>query len=275
MTTVDSHMHVWRAAEGPTPGVQTLVPPQTDVPIEQARAVLIANDVERAVLVQPVFRGEDSSYVAECARAEPARFAAVCVVDPRKADASHRLEHWVGRGCRGLRLRPSLPDEEPTFGAPSTFHLWEAAARLDVIVSVLCRPPHLKTIGELAELFAGVKIVIDHLGYPDPASGVDAPPFQDLLAMARYRNIFVKLSGFYHFSDEPFPYATCWPLVRAVFDRFGPQRLLWGSDFPHCMVRGRYTASLRVIEQALPEQGEIDRQWIMGSTAESLYWPFG
>jgi predicted TIM-barrel fold metal-dependent hydrolase len=272
MTVIDSHMHVWRAAEGSTPGVTTLVPPQTDVPISAALAEMAAHGVDCAVLVQPVFRGEDNNYAAGCARAEPERFAAVCVVDPRKADAPVRLEYWVGRGCRGLRLRPALADEGAVFGAPSTFGLWEAAARLGVVVSVLCRPRHLKTIGELASRFPGVKIVVDHLGHPDVAAGVDALLFRDLLALARYPNIFVKLSGFYHFSAEPFPYAACWPLVREVLDQFGPRRLLWGSDFPHCTVRGGYENSLRVIDEALAELSTQDRQSIFGGTAQSLYW---
>jgi L-fuconolactonase len=95
---VDSHLHVWRAAESDTNALRTIVPPQTDVPIEFARETMDEHAVERAVLVQPVFRGEDNSYVADCAQAEPRRFAAVCVVDPRIPGAESRLDYWVGRG---------------------------------------------------------------------------------------------------------------------------------------------------------------------------------
>ena len=81
--------------------------------VEAARAVLDEHEVDRAVLVQPVFRGEDNNYVADCARAEPVRFAAVCVVDPRSPGADERLTRWVERrlsrpaaapaDCRGSR----------------------------------------------------------------------------------------------------------------------------------------------------------------------------
>jgi predicted TIM-barrel fold metal-dependent hydrolase len=265
-------MHVWRAASGATPNVTTLVPPQSDVPIESAEKVLKDNGIDRAVLVQPVFRGEDNSYVADCARAEPERFAAVCVVDPRAQGAEGRLEHWHSQGCRGLRLRPRLAEEEAVFGDPCTYALWQAAERLNVVVSVLCGPSHLAVLDTLAERFSAVSIVVDHMGHPNPKAGADGAAFQSLLALARRDNVFVKLSGFYHFSDEAFPYSQCWPSIVAAFEHFGPQRLLWGSDFPHATVTCGYAQSLEVLDQALPTCPSANRDTILGGNALRLYW---
>jgi predicted TIM-barrel fold metal-dependent hydrolase len=273
MTRIDSHVHVWRAAVGPTPSVQTLVPPQTDVPIEGLRAVMAANRVERAVLVQPVFCGEDNAYVAACARAEPDRFAAVCVVDPRIAGAADRLAHWVEQGCRGLRLRPRLADEEAVFGDPATFSLWEAAGRFGVVVSVLCGPSHLQRLATLAERFPNVPIVIDHLGHPDVAAGIDDPRFRELLVLARFPSVFVKLSGFYHFAGSEFPYADCWPLVTGLYETFGPRQLLWGSDYPHVGVACGYARALELPAAALNDWSVADRERVMGGNARRLYWP--
>ncbi len=265
--------HVWRSAAGATPAVQTLVPPQTDVPIEALRAVMAEHDVERAVLVQPVFRGEDNSYVAACARAEPDRFAAVCVVDPRLAGAEERLARWVEQGCRGLRLRPRLADEEAVFGDPATFPLWEAAGRLSVVVSVLCGPAHLEKLAALAERFSQVPIVVDHLGHPDPAAGVDDLRFRELLALARLPQVFVKLSGYYHFAGSAFPYADCWPLLAALFETFGPRRLVWGSDYPHVGVSCGYDRALELPAVALDGWNVADRERVMDGNARELYWP--
>jgi predicted TIM-barrel fold metal-dependent hydrolase len=263
---------VWRAAEGATPGVTTLVPPQTDVPIERAGATLKSHGIARAVLVQPVFRGEDNDYVAGCARNEPDRFAAVCVVDPRATGADERLESWVARGCRGLRLRPRIAGEAAVFGNRSTFPLWEAAERLGVVVSVLCGVEHIPTIGQLAERFPRVPIVIDHLAHPDTAAGVRDAGFQYLLALARHDRVFVKVSGFYHFTNTPYPFCDCWELIRAVYDRFGPTRLIWGSDFPHVEVQCGYGQSIAVVEQALRACSAQDLERILGLNALELYW---
>ncbi len=271
MQSVDAHLHVWRAAGGATPLVQTMVPPQADVPVELVRETMVEHAVDRAVLVQPVFRGEDNRYLADCVRAEPDKFAAVCVVDARIDGAERRLDGWVKQGCRGLRLRPRIAAEGAIFGDPKTYPLWDAAERLGVVVSLLASPEHAPTIGRLSERFAGVPIVIDHLGHPRPSSA--AADLRPLLDLARHSQIYVKLSGFHHFSRERFPYSDCWPLVRAAYEHFGPERLIWGSDFPHVLLAGGYARSLLVLDQALAEWNARERQAVMGFNALRLYWP--
>ena len=98
---VDAHAHVWKADPTyPNPSA-TIMSPTSDVPVDILRHYMDEHGVGRAVLVQPMYPGEDNSLVADAARAEPERFAAVAVVDPRKPDL---LEYCVReRGCRGLR----------------------------------------------------------------------------------------------------------------------------------------------------------------------------
>ena len=195
------------------------------------------------------------------------RFAAVCVVDPRVPGGDERLAIWAARGCRGLRLRPRLPGEERIFGDPASDPLWAAAERLGIVVSLLAGPQHLQTIGRLAGRFAGTSIVVDHLAHPDPTEGAAGVGFRRLLALAAHPRVFVKLSGFHHFSREPFPFADCWPLVQAVYEHFGPGRLIWGSDFPHVARGGGYGENLRLVEKAIAHWPAAAREAAMGSNA--------
>jgi predicted TIM-barrel fold metal-dependent hydrolase len=273
---VDAHLHVWRALsdEAPRSGLATIVGPHEDVPVERAMGVMNEHGVDRAVLVQPVFRGEDNSYVAEAAACDPDRFAAVCVVDPREPGADDRLEEWVsGHGCRGLRLRPKLTGESEVFGLPSTFPLWDRARSLKVVVSVLADPAHLRTLDALAGRFPEVAIVVDHLAHPDVSAGAEGGGFRDMLGLARHARLSIKISGYYHFTEEPDPYTKCWPLIRAVFDAFGPDRLIWGSDFPHVERRGGYARALELVRSGLPFLTDDDRNLILGGNADRLYWP--
>jgi predicted TIM-barrel fold metal-dependent hydrolase len=272
LAIVDAHMHVWRAAEGETLGVDTIVPPQTDVPIKLASATLLEHHVERAVLVQPVFRYEDNAYVAACASAEPNRFASVCVVDPRVPAADRRLKYWAERGCRGLRLRPRISAESAIFGDPSTYPLWEAAARLKAVVSLLSSPEHAPVIDRLAARFPDVPIVLDHMGHPRVEEGVNGADFRALLHLAQHPQIFIKASGFYHFSREAFPFADCHEQIRAAFDCFGPERILWGSDFPHVVPSCGYATSLLMPQVAL-EWTAAETEAVMSTNALRLYWP--
>ena len=270
---VDAHTHVWQPVADAGSGVATIVSSQCAIAPELLGQYMDEHGVDRAVLVQPVYPGEDNSYAADAAAREPARFAAVCVVDPRKADAAETLRYWVSeRGCRGLRLRPRVPGEAEAFAAASTWPLWRAAEKLGVVVNVLAGMEHLATVGELAERFPGVPIVIDHLAHP-PLPGSVPDIAAPLLKLARYARVYVKLSGYYYFSREAYPYHDCRDIVRAAYDAFGPARLLWGSDFPHVLLKTGYGRMLRHVESNFDWLTVDERRIILGENALRLYWP--
>ena len=269
---VDAHTHLWRpVSQGANP-VRTIVGSESDISAELLRHYLDEHGVRRAVLVQPVYPGEDNSYVADVAAADPECFAAVCVVDPRQPDAAERLAYWCSkRGCRGLRLRPRLPGEAASFGHPSTFPLWEEVARLGAVVSVLCDFAQLPAVAQMAERFPTVPLVIDHLAHPSRPD--DLASLGPLLELKRFPRVHIKVSGFYYFSRAPYPYADCRDLLRAVYGSFGPARLIWGSDFPHVLLKASYGGALATVERLCPWITAAERELILGDNAASLYWP--
>lgn len=273
---VDAHLHIWRPApDYPTPG-QTHISPHADVPVELLAEYMAEHGVDRAVLVQPLFPGEDNSYVAACAAAEPDKYAAVCVVDPRKLGAADRLEYWAKeRGCKGLRLRPRISGESDIFGQPETYPLWERAAELDVVINILAGPEHLQTVSELAARFPNVDIILDHMAHPDPTGGVQSADFQALLALARYPHLSVKVTGYYYYSKQRYPYADCHALFQALYESFGAGRLIWGTDFPHVLLNTGYRRSLLLQERIYTFLSEAEYRQIMGENAAALYWPAG
>jgi predicted TIM-barrel fold metal-dependent hydrolase len=269
---VDAHTHVWQRTDALNPAVATIVSPQCDVPPDLLEQYLEEHGIDRAVLVQPVYPGEDNSYVADAARRQPERFAAVCVVDPRSPDAAERLHYWVHeRGCRGLRLRPRVADEAAAFAAPATHALWQMAERLGIAINVLAGPEHLPAVAQVAERFPAIPILLDHFAHPHLLqSSADSAAL--VLSLARFPSVHVKLSGYYYWSAEPFPYRDCWDLVRAVYDAFGPRRLVWGSDFPHVLLKTGYVRNLRLVDELFCRLTADDRRLILGENAAGLYW---
>ena len=258
--------------EYPTPWATT-VSPLSDVPVELFEQYMDEFEVDRATLVQPTFPGEENSYVADCAAANPSRFAAVCVVDPRIPGASDRLDYWVReRGCKGLRLRPRIPAESAIFSHRSMLPLWHRAAALKLVVSVYAGTEHLATVAALAERFPDVPILLDHMAHPDVAGGVKAATFQTLLDLERFPRLAVKVSGYSYYSGQGYPYTDCAELFRALYDRFGPTRLIWGSDFPHVLLKIGYRRSLLFQQRAYPFLSQADLDLIMGGNAAELYW---
>lgn len=269
---VDSHAHIWEPiAPGASPAT-TIVSGEVAISAAMFRECLAEHGVARAVLVQPVYPGEDNSLVAVTAAQDPRVFAAVCVVDPRKPNAAVTLNFWVAeRGCRGLRLRPKVAAEEQCFGDPSTFPLWQEAERLEIAVNVLGNVEHLGAVAKLAQAFPAVPIIIDHLAHPPVAdSRFELAP---LLLLAQFPRVYVKLSGYYYFSAEDYPHRDCIDLVRAAYDSFGPRRLLWGSDFPHVTKRMGYSRALAMVAEEFTWLTAEERRLILGENALRLYWP--
>lgn len=273
---VDAHTHVWKADPSFENPSATIVSPLSDVPIELLSAYMDEHGVDRAVLVQPIYPGEDNSLVADCAAANPDRFAAVCVVDPNSPDAPDRLQYWVEeRGCRGLRLRPGIASENAVFGDPTCDPIWQRTQDLRIVINILGRQADVPQVAAAAGRFPEVPVIIDHIAHPDVAGGVNNADFQQLLDLAKLPNISVKPTGHYYYSRQLYPYADCADFFRALYDRFGASRLVWGSDFPHVLLKTGYRRALTMQERHYDflSSGELDQ--IMGGNAARLYWNEG
>jgi L-fuconolactonase len=266
---IDSHLHVWLSDKTYPDPAATTVSPVCDIPVELLLGYMDELEIERSVIVQPMFPHEDNSYMVQCCDRWPERLAAVCVVDPNVSGADERLRHWHQQGCRGLRLRPRMPSEESCFGEPSTYALWETAAELGMVVSLLANTKHVPTIVDLARRFPKATIVVDHLAHPDLGTELNAQP---ILELADYPNVVVKISGFPYYASEPYPFPDCHELVSEIFSRFGPDRMMWGSDFPHILLQTGYLRSVRLLERLLPDLGSNDLETIRYTNAKRLYW---
>jgi L-fuconolactonase len=151
--------------------------------------------------------------------------------------------------------------------------VWEAAQDHDLVVSVYAGRHHLPAIRRLAERFPDVDVVIDHMAQPDPEAGATAPAWRELLSLAAFPRVYVKVSGFYYFTGEEYPYRGCRELLESLCETFGAERLLWGSDYPHTLLRSGYARSVNLPARALPDLHPDELAAIMGGTARMLYWP--
>jgi predicted TIM-barrel fold metal-dependent hydrolase len=267
---VDAHLHVWQSDAAYPDQTGTTVSPACEIPLKLLEGYMDEYGVDRAVIVQPLYPGEDNQFIVDCAQTDPERFAVVCVVDPTLEGAAGRLEKWAGeKGCRGLRLRPLVAAEEACFGDRATFPLWEVAARANVAISVLGRQRHLGTIRALADRFTDVNIVVDHLAQPE---SLDLQNCQALLSLADCPNISLKISGQPYYSRDGYPYDDCRDLIRAIHDRFGSKRMIWGSDFPHVLLQSGYARTRYWLERHCQYLSADELSDVLGGNAAKLYW---
>jgi predicted TIM-barrel fold metal-dependent hydrolase len=118
-----------------------------------------------------------------------------------------------------------------------------------------------------------LRLIIDHLGTVSGPTPQDAFRYvETLVRLARYQNVFVKVSTAPNHSREAFPFADTHPYLRRIYDAYGSRRLLWAADLTQ-LTKNTYDECLRLWSEGLPFLSDEDREWVLGRTAaEALGW---
>lgn len=245
-------------------------------PAEMLAAQMEAAGVRWACLVQ--IKGQfDNSYQSEVVRRYPGRFVSVVHLDAARSDAEATLERLVAEGARGLRL---LPGDRSPAGDPLA--IWKRAAALGIPVTTGGNARELAS-PQFEALVRGIPdltLVIEHLGSDNKPDGEAAPyPLRmRVFDLARYPNVHMKFHGLGEFAQRAMPVTEPFPFVRPVpplldmaLERFGPGRMMWGSDYPPVSSREGYGNALRLSRQHLAGYGEDVVEAAFGGTARRLY----
>lgn len=273
----DTPQHPWPQEPGRTPPSTRYA---TGYSAEQMIGAMDAIGVDRAVIVPPVWAGEDANnaYALDCAARYPGRFAVMGRFDIYAPDAPDRLERWLDQPhMRGIRMSGrwgTVPTTlEEAYGDPAVAWYWEACERLGIPLMVLTRQ-HVSRIAPIAERYPRLRLLIDHLSTQDSETADGAfGAYEDLLALARFPQVYVKVGNGPNRSRQPYPYEDVHRYLRGVYDAFGAQRMLWEADITQ-LTKDTYAQCLRLWQEDLPFLSDADREWILGrAAAECLGWP--
>lgn len=261
MVIVDAHCHV---------------SPCWYEPVESLLFHMDRNGVEHAVLVQ--YMGQfNNEYQFECVRRFPGRFASVVLVDTNDPEATEGLERLAERGAKGVRLRADTrsPGSDP-------LAIWRKSAKLGLPVS--CGGTSIKFASadfvQLVQALPDLPIVLEHLGSINTPDG-EPPPYEirrQVLSLARFPNVYIKIHGLGEFCTrtspvtEPFPFKQpIPPILEMAYQAFGPERMMWGSDYPPVGSREGYGNALRFTMDQPAIKSEEGRRLIFGGVATTLF----
>jgi predicted TIM-barrel fold metal-dependent hydrolase len=226
----DCHAHIFGPVEQyPFVPERSYTPPPAS--IQAYQRMLSALGLERAVIVQPSVYGTDNRCTYDAVAASGGRWRGIAVVDP--SANTHELRRLHDAGFRGVRINL-------LFKGGLAMEILEQVARLIAPLGW-----HLQLLidgRDLAELAPRlrrlpVRFVIDHMGHMPAQLGLAHPGFTALLALIREGNCWVKLSGAYRISTQPYPYEDAAPIAKALVEA-APERMVWGSDWPHPSFQG-------------------------------------
>jgi L-fuconolactonase len=278
MDVVDAHCHIisedmTKYPKAPIGGKQSQWAATRPVTAEGMVSRMDETGIDQAVLVQATTNyGYDNSYVLDSSRSRPERFVAVGTVDPLRPDAAAKLKAAVGDGgLAGVRLFTSgstVPTQGEWFVAPETFPFWEQAGELDLPVCLQMRlGAATRQLVELLERFPGVKVLLDHVGYPDIAAS-PARAGAEVAELAAHPGLHLKLT---HRNLERLRDAgeQAGDFLGPVVEAFGAERIAWGSNCPAAeQSLPELLALAREVLAGLPER---DRQEVFAGTARRLY----
>jgi predicted TIM-barrel fold metal-dependent hydrolase len=268
MAMVDTHVHPIsqdRARYALSPGEGPPWYIDWHFTVEEILQQMDHAGVDQVVLVSSASAyGTDNSYAADAAQQYPARCVGVCRIDGHAATAPATLRGWIAdRGMRGARLGA---------GGPRAFAVCEQAQELGIPVAIQLPCERLSEVGEVAQRFPALKVILDHLAHPLLESG---PPYQEaapLFELATLPNVYLKFSTM-NIQEASAGKSTPRASFEALLDRCGPGHLMWGSDFPHT-TGSRAEPYKELVDLARETFGflsETDREQVFAGTARSLF----
>jgi L-fuconolactonase len=231
-----------------------------------------ANGVLRAVLIQVIHYRWDNSYVANALKRYPTLFQAVCRVNPEDPASPDHLSQLTEDGFRGVRLSPAAGAEGDWIRGPLMPALWRRCAQLKVPMTLLIPAARLPDIFPLLEANPDLTVVIDHMA----SCPLDRPDLmKHLLNLAHYPKVFVKISGLYEVSKQPYPYLDAQAHVRQLCETFGARRLMWASNWPVSEPQCSYARSVELYRDHLQFLSASDKQEVLWRTANRIWTSLG
>jgi len=286
MLITDAQVHIYEAGTAERPWPKE--PGRTGAPAKHANSfsptemlgAMEAVGVGRAVIVPPAWAGENNAPALAAAKNFPGRFAVMGRIDPYAKEARELLEHWLAQPhMRGIRMSSrwgTLPKQSvDTFEDPALEWYWAACERLGIPIMVLTGR-FAARLAPIAQRHPKLTLVVDHLSVQRAERVAESfVAFDDLIALARYPRIYVKVGNAPNVSRQGFPFEDVHSYLRGLHNAYGARRMLWEADITQ-LTKNTYAECLRLWQEGLPFLSAEDKEWILGrAAAEALNWPEG
>lgn len=282
---IDSHLHIWAslAEETAFPFVHDSPPPDSfkdRASTAQLLEEMEAAGVDGALLVQPIHYKFDHSYVCQAIHDFPEKFKGMMLFDPAMtmSDAMVQLENCKQKGFVGVRFNPYLwhklgENKWSPMSQGVGLACYQKCGELKMPVGVMCFQGldlHYDDILTLLVASPGTTLILDHFGF----TAIDnEATFHQLLSLAQYPNVYVKVSALFRLNDTPPFEQVKTKRFLPLLDVFGADRLMYGSDFPFVLEQPSGYGMVNLVASWIEDENQ--RNAIMGGTAERIFGSWG
>jgi len=270
---IDSHQHFWRVSRGDyfwmSPDVEVLY---RDYGPEDLQPLLARHDIDRTVLVQAAPSVAETEFMLEIAAAAPFVAGVVGWVEFTDPDTAQTIERLAANPLI-VGFRPmvqDIPDDDWLLRLDLTA-AFRTLVEQGLVFDALALPRHLSRLLVLADRHPDLAIVIDHGAKPSIREGLLDPWRADMAAMAARPNTVCKLSGLVTEARAGWAVDDLRPYVDHLLKVFGPERLLWGSDWPVVNMAGGYDRWREAALELLADLSDAERGAVFGGNAARIY----
>ena len=270
--TIDVQVHAYERDHPERPWAGFLQGP-AEVTGDDMVAAMDAVGVDGAILISPFSLYQyDASYALEVYAKHPGKFGLVRPFNPQSEAVADEVAEWAATpGVVGARIMLTAQEYEPD--DPGLNAILAAGATAGIPVNLMASGK-LPLLGELAIRNPETQIIIDHVGLAQPFLPPAPPePFADLenvLSLAALDNVAIKISGAGTLSHQPFPYSDIWEPLGKVFDAFGFDRCLWGTDWTRAVELLNYEQGVEAF-RVTDTLSDTERSALMGGTLTKIY----
>lgn len=270
---IDAHHHFWMIERGDYGWLgPKLLPLYRDFQPRDLEPLLEKARIDKTILVQAAPTEAETRYILRLAEKAPFVAGVVGWTDFDARDVEKRIA-TLAENPLIVGLRPMLHDikDEDWILRDELRPALAAMAKHGLVFDVLARPHLIHKVARVVRQWPEITFVVDHAAKPTFKAGVSRLWFEDMAALASLPNVYVKLSGLISEIGPSWEIDHMQGVSRLLLSEFGPQRVIWGSDWPVLNLAGDYMRWLAASEELLFSCTNAEREMIFGLNAARVY----
>ncbi len=270
---IDSHQHFWKYNPVRDDWINdSMEVIRKDFLPKDLKPILEKNGVDGCIAVQADQSEEETDFLLECARQNPFIKGVVGWVDLTDEQLENRLAHFASNPLfKGVRHIVQAEKEDYLLREDVQNGI-SKLAKHKLTFDILIFPHQLPAAIEMVEKFPKQQFILDHIAKPTISAPIENEWKANIAALSEFENVSCKISGMvteaenFVFSDDSFT-----PFLDHVFSTFGPTRLLFGSDWPVCLLAADYSKVLAIIMDFLEQFDDKTKEKILRKNAQLIY----
>ena len=275
---IDSHHHVWDLSvreQGWMVG-EALNPIKKNFSINDLRTTISGCGIDKTVVVQTVTNYDETPELLELADTDDLVAGVVGFLKIDSEDAISYLDKYESmRGYKYLvGIRDIAHDYEDVkyLSKPQVIKNVQELGKRGLAYDLLTKTPHMRAAIDLVKACPDTQFVLDHISKPYIAKGEMQPWADQLAELARFENVVVKVSGLFTEADwKNWKQTDFWPYLEQITNSFTPARMMFGSDWPVCLLAATYRQTVDLVEEFTKSFSDAEKNNFWAGTANRAY----